>query len=90
MPLSRLHPLLIFQDVCWPVQERAAPESFNRVQTFLRFANIYRTFIPGYSEMVSYMKALTKKGIKFQLDPCQTSAYTQTSLNLPEALGLNV
>lgn len=49
------------------VKEWASPQSVKGVQTFLGFTNFYRRFIKSYSEVVSPLTALTRKGIKFQL-----------------------
>lgn len=43
----------------------------------MRFANFYRRFIQGYSEVVSPLTALTKKGIQFQWNAEAETAFQQ-------------
>lgn len=51
------------------VKEWPSLEVVKGVQTFLGFANFYRRFIQGFSELVSPLTTLTKKGIKCQGTP---------------------
>ena len=45
----------------WPT-----PERLHDVRPFLSFANFYRRFIKGYSEVIRPMTLLTQKEMKFQ------------------------
>lgn len=56
-------------------KEWAAPKSVKGVQTFLGFANFNRRLIKYYSEIVSPLIALTKKGIKFLWSPEAEAAF---------------
>ena len=47
------------------VVEWEAPDSVKGVQSFLGFANFYRRFIEGYSELTRSLTDLTKKSEKF-------------------------
>ncbi len=42
------------------IQNWKIPRCVKNVQSFLRFANFYRTFISGYSKIASHLIALTK------------------------------
>jgi hypothetical protein len=47
------------------IQEWPAPRNVKDVQIFLGFANFYRRFIKGYSNIVSPMTCLTQKNMRF-------------------------
>ena len=47
------------------VVEWGSPKNLHDLRAFLSFSNFYRWFILSYSEVVSLMIKLTKKGIKF-------------------------
>ena len=46
-----------------------SPRNLRDVRAFLGFANFYRRFIRGYSEIVSPIVNLTKKGVLFSWEP---------------------
>jgi len=56
-----------------------SPKHLKDVQSFLGFANFYRRFIKGYSDIVSPLTALTKKGqgkhVPFVWGPAQQDAF---------------
>lgn len=56
------------------VKEWALPDSI-KVVDLLGDCKIYRRFIQGYSQVVSSLTALTKKGIKFQWTPKAEEAF---------------
>lgn len=47
------------------VMEWASPASIKDTQDFFVIANFYRQFTQDYSQVVSSLTALAKKGIKF-------------------------
>jgi hypothetical protein len=47
------------------VQEWPEPQNVKDVQSFLRFANFYRRFVKGYSQIVAPMTRLTRKDTRF-------------------------
>jgi hypothetical protein len=59
------------------IQEWPAPRNVKDVQSFLGFANFYRRFIQGYSNIVSPMTRLTRKNTHFiWSDECSQSFET--------------
>lgn len=46
------------------VQDRSVPKYTLDVRSFIRFANVYRRFIPNISGVVRPLTALTGKGAK--------------------------
>jgi hypothetical protein len=54
----------------WPT-----PEKLFDVRSFLGFANFYRRFIRGYSNLVRPLTELTKKDMKFQWEDPQKTAF---------------
>ena len=48
------------------VLEWGSPRNLHDVRAFLGFANFYRRFILGYSNMVAPLVGLTKKGVRFE------------------------
>ena len=48
------------------VLEWGSPRNLHDVRAFLGFANFYRRFILGYSNVVAPLVGLTKKGIRFE------------------------
>lgn len=49
-----------------------APQNVRDVRAFIGFANFYRRFINGFSNLVSPLVTLTRKDVKFKFDrPCQ-------------------
>ena len=57
------------------VRDWPTPEKLVDVQSFLGFANFYRRFIKGYSEIVRPLTALTKKDCKWKWEPEQQAAF---------------
>jgi hypothetical protein len=57
----RMDPAKVSAIVLWE-----DPENLTDVRSFLGFSNFYRRFIKGYSQVVSPMVALTRKGVPFQ------------------------
>jgi len=51
------------------VMKWESPRNLRDVRAFLGFANFYRRFIKGYSEIVSPIVNLTKKGVPFSWEP---------------------
>ena len=51
------------------VQDWKTPERLFDVRSFLGFANFYRRFIHGYSDIVRPLTELTRKGVKWKWDP---------------------
>jgi len=47
------------------ISDWEAPTTVTKVQSFLGFANFYRRFIRGYSELAAPLTALTKKDTQF-------------------------
>jgi hypothetical protein len=59
------------------VQEWPEPRNVKDVQSFLGFANFYRRFVKGYSQIVAPMTQLTRKDICFiWSDECSQSFET--------------
>ena len=56
----------------WPTPQRLCDGS-----AFLGFANFYRRFIKGYSEVIRPMTLLTQKKIKFEWETDQQEAFAQ-------------
>ena len=52
-----------------------APTSVKAVRSFLGFANFYRRFIKGFSEIVRPLTQLTRKGVKFSWDHGTNEAF---------------
>lgn len=48
------------------VKEWETPTCVKDIHPFLGFANFCRRFILGYSEVVSPLTALTRKGVSFE------------------------
>jgi len=48
------------------IMEWAAPTTIKGTLGFLGFANFYRRFIKGFSEIVAPLTALTKRDVKFE------------------------
>ena len=57
------------------IQEWPTPERLRDVRGFLGFANFYRCFIKGYSEVIRPITLLTRKEMKFQWGPDQQTAF---------------
>ena len=53
------------------------PRSVRDVRAFVGFANFYRDFIGGFSEIVMPLTALTKKGVVFQWREEQEKAFQE-------------
>jgi len=54
------------------IQAWSTPEKVVDVQSFMGFANFYRRFINGFSNIAKPLTDLTKKGIKWTCTPsCQ-------------------
>jgi transposase InsO family protein len=58
------------------VSEWAVPRKVKDVRSFLGFANFYRRFVRGYSELVRPLTRLTRKEIKFRWGPEEQAAFT--------------
>ena len=56
----------------WPT-----PEKLRDLRAFLGFANFYRCFIKGYSEVIRPMTLLTKKDTRSSWGPEQQSAFAK-------------
>ena len=56
------------------ITEWPTPERLRDVRAFLEFANFYRRFIKGYSEIIRPMTLLTQKGRKFKWEQDQERA----------------
>ena len=54
----------------WPV-----PTSVKEVQSFLGFANFYRKFIDGYSNLATPLTTLTKKSVRFTWSDVAAAAF---------------
>lgn len=64
-----------------------SPKSVKGVRSFLGFANYYREFIPGFSELTLPLTTLTKKGVLFQwTDACQRAFEELKKLFVTEPL----
>ena len=59
------------------IREWEAPRTLKGVRSFLGFANFYRQFIRNYSEVVSPLTALTKKGRLFRWGSAEEAAFEQ-------------
>jgi len=59
------------------VQQWETPESVKDIQSFLGFANFYRRFIAGFSELAAPLTALTRKGVVFKWIPGAEKAFQQ-------------
>ena len=59
------------------VRDWQTPERLFDIHSFLGFANFYRCFIRGYSDIVRPLIKLTRKGVKCKWDPEQQAAVTQ-------------
>ena len=59
------------------IQEWPTPERLRDVRAFLGFANFYRRFIKGYSEVIRPMTLLTQKEMKFPWGIAQQEAFGQ-------------
>jgi hypothetical protein len=59
------------------VKEWAAPSDVKGVRSFVGFANFYREFISDFSEIVSPLTALTKKGVAFSWGQPQRDAFEE-------------
>lgn len=53
------------------------PKNVRGVRGFLGFANFYRQFVPGYSEIATPLTALTKKDRVFSWGPDEQKAFQQ-------------
>jgi hypothetical protein len=51
------------------------PRSVRDVRAFIGFANFYRRFIHGFSDLVSPLIALTRKDVKFSFSPACQEAF---------------
>src|SRR2546423_15482241 len=58
--------------VDWP-----APKSVYDLQVFLGFANFYRRFIEGYSQVIISLTNLLRKSTKFQWTDSANEAFVQ-------------
>jgi hypothetical protein len=67
----KMDPVKVETVVNWP-----QPEKLYDVRSFIGFANFYRRFIKGYSELVRPMTELTKKERKFEWGEEQQKAFT--------------
>ena len=56
------------------------------VQSFLRFANFYRRFIKGFSQLASPLTALTQKDIKFDWSSAAEQAFQALKAAFTSAL----
>ena len=56
----------------WPV-----PKSIREVRGFIGFANFYRRFIQGFSDVARPLHDLTKKEVVFQWGPKQQRAFEE-------------
>ena len=56
----------------WPV-----PKSIQEVRGFIGFANFYRRFIQGFSDVARPLHDLTKKGVVFQWGLKQQQAFEE-------------
>lgn len=65
----------------WP-----APESVKGIQTILGFTNFYRRFIHRFSEVVSPLTVLTKKGIEFAWGEAAEAAFQSLKTSFSTAL----
>lgn len=59
------------------IQEWQPPTSIKGVRSFLGFANFYRCFIKGFSEIVKPLTSLTKKGSVWRWGEMEDSAFEQ-------------
>ena len=59
------------------VRDWKTPERLFDVRSFLGFANFYRRFIRGYSDIIRPLTELTRKDMKWKWDPEQQAAFTQ-------------
>ena len=57
------------------VQDWPTPTSVHDIQVFLGFANFYRRFIQGYSEVIAPLTRLTKKDAKWNFDDSAIAAF---------------
>lgn len=65
------------RDKVQTIQEWPTPKSVKEVQAFLGFANLYRRFIPDYSQVALPLIALTKKGQNFVWTSQADDAFTE-------------
>ena len=57
------------------IRDWETPGKLRDVRSFIGFANFYRRFIWGYSDIVRPLTELTKKGVKWKWDPPQQEAF---------------
>ena len=60
--------------------EWEAPRSIRGVRSFVGFANYYRRFIHGFSELVTPLTELTKKGTLFKWGPAAQQAFEKLKI----------
>ncbi len=67
------------------VMELRRPRNKRELQSFLGFANYYREFVEGHSELVEPMNRLIKKNLEFQWDAEADAAFENTKKRLCSA-----